>query len=134
LGAIPVGENLEGRTLRCLRMAPASAVPATAVIRRIQALSGMIGRKASAGGSESAVKGRGSTPNRQWKLTAEWRGREFQCSGEMRSWEEHRWRSSGRRALMDESWGANGIRYPSSPSKRWILGVARIDPTVPLTR
>ena len=31
--------------------APANSVPAAAVIQRVQALSGMIGRKASVGGS-----------------------------------------------------------------------------------
>ncbi|KAG9438763.1 hypothetical protein H6P81_021301 [Aristolochia fimbriata] len=31
--------------------------------------------------------------------------------------------------LRDESWGANGIKIPSSPSrKRWIPGAVRIDP------
>ncbi len=33
--------------------APANSVPAAAVIRRMQALSGMIGRKAHVGGLES---------------------------------------------------------------------------------
>ena len=35
--------------------ASANSVPAAAVIRRMQALSGMIGRKASAGGSASLL-------------------------------------------------------------------------------
>ena len=35
--------------------ASANSVPAAAVIRRMQALSGMIGRKASAGGIESLL-------------------------------------------------------------------------------
>jgi hypothetical protein len=43
--------------------APANYVPAAAVIRRGQALSGMTGRKARAGGSPRLwVKDRGSTP------------------------------------------------------------------------
>jgi hypothetical protein len=43
--------------------APANSVPAAAVIRRVQALFGIIGRKARAGGLRSPwVKGRGSTP------------------------------------------------------------------------
>jgi len=45
--------------------------------------------------------------------------------------------TGGEGALLGQNWhwgtkarGANGIRYPSSPSrKRWILGVARIDPS-----
>ncbi|GKF95731.1 hypothetical protein Tco_0288466, partial [Tanacetum coccineum] len=62
---------------------PDGAMPrGVAVIQRMQALSGMIGRKASVGGNYQA----------------------------------------GVR-------GANGIRYPSIPSrKRWILGAVRIDP------
>jgi hypothetical protein len=44
--------------------APANSVPAAAVIRRVQALFGIIGRKARAGGSLSLrVKCRGSTPS-----------------------------------------------------------------------
>ena len=35
--------------------ASANSVPAAAVIRRMRALSGMIGRKASAGGTESLL-------------------------------------------------------------------------------
>ena len=43
--------------------APANSVPAAAVIRRVRALFGFIGRKARAGGDLSLpVKGRGSTP------------------------------------------------------------------------
>ena len=43
--------------------APANSVPAAAVIRRVQALFGITGRKARAGGtSKSEVKSRGSTP------------------------------------------------------------------------
>ena len=43
--------------------APANSVPAAAVIQRVQALFGIIGRKARVGGSLSlTVKDRGSTP------------------------------------------------------------------------
>ena len=43
--------------------APANSVPAAAVIRRVRALFGIIGRKAHVGGRISLmVKGRGSTP------------------------------------------------------------------------
>ena len=46
--------------------APANSVPAAAVIRRVQALFGITGRKARAGGDLSLpVKGRGSTPSLQ---------------------------------------------------------------------
>ena len=44
--------------------APANSVPAAAVIRRVRALFGIIGRKAHVGGPLSLmVKGRGSTPS-----------------------------------------------------------------------
>ncbi|KAF1876761.1 hypothetical protein Lal_00044212 [Lupinus albus] len=65
----------------------------------MQALSGMIGRKASVGGFLSSP----SNPRAQ-----PWTGGGNYQAG---------------------VGGANGIRYPSSPSrKRWILGVVRIDP------
>ncbi|KAK7234235.1 hypothetical protein RIF29_47081 [Crotalaria pallida] len=65
----------------------------------MQALSGMIGRKASVGGFLSSP----SNPRAQ-----PWTGGGNYQAGVR---------------------GANGIRYPSSPSrKRWILGVVRIDP------
>ncbi len=44
--------------------ASANSVPAAAVIRRMQALSGMIGRKASAGGTSSLLLKTGAQP---WK-------------------------------------------------------------------
>ena len=45
--------------------APANSVPAAAVIRRVRALFGIIGRKAHVGGPLSLlVKGRGSTPSK----------------------------------------------------------------------
>ena len=51
--------------------ASANSVPAAAVIRRRQALSGIIGRKASVDGRfKSAVKDRDLTPERQWKLNS----------------------------------------------------------------
>ncbi|KAG9438797.1 hypothetical protein H6P81_021277 [Aristolochia fimbriata] len=107
-----------------------------AVRQRMQALSGMIGRKASVGGFSSPP----SNPRAQpWTGGGNYqagygRGRgNFRWSGEMcRDRKEHQRRkhSAGPTlTLRDESWGANGIRYPSSPSrKRWILGAVRIDP------
>ena len=53
--------------------APANSVPAAAVIRRVRALFGIIGRKAHVGGSVSlTVKARGSTPGGQGILSS-WR-------------------------------------------------------------
>ena len=78
------------------KKAPANYVPAAAVIRRGQALSGIIGRKARAGGSLSLVFKAGAQPwfaletvglecrRGKWNST---------CSGEMRrDVEEHQWR------------------------------------------
>ncbi len=49
--------------------APANSVPAAAVIQRVQALFGIIGRKAHVGGRLSpTVKDRGSTPGLQRRL------------------------------------------------------------------
>ena len=48
--------------------ATANYVPAAAVIRRWQALSGIIGRKARVGGFKSDVKAHGSTVEGHWKL------------------------------------------------------------------
>lgn len=95
----------QGRTARrvtALRLtvlekkAPANYVPAAAVIRRGQALSGIIGRKARAGGLLSSVfkpraqpwfaleTGRLECRRGKWNST---------CSGEMRrDVEEHQWR------------------------------------------
>ena len=42
--------------------APANSVPAAAVIRRVQALSGIIGRKAFVGGMTSLVLNSGAQP------------------------------------------------------------------------
>jgi hypothetical protein len=50
------------------KKAPANYVPAAAVIRRGQALSGIIGRKARAGGSLSLVFKPGAQPGSHWKL------------------------------------------------------------------
>ncbi len=78
------------------KKAPANYVPAAAVIRRGQALSGIIGRKARAGGFVSLVFKPRAQP---WvaletaKLECrrgEWNST---CSGEMRrDVEEHQWR------------------------------------------
>ena len=76
--------------------ATANYVPAAAVIRRWQALSGIIGRKARAGGSISLLFKFGAQP----RLATETIDLEYrrgkgnsQCSGEMRRyWEEHQWR------------------------------------------
>ncbi|KAD3336706.1 hypothetical protein E3N88_32225 [Mikania micrantha] len=80
---------------------PDGAMPhgVAAVIQRMQALSGMIGRKASVGGFLSPP----SNPRAQLWIG----GGNYQAGVR----------------------GANGIRCPNSPScKRWILGVVRIDP------
>ena len=70
-------------------------MPAAAVIRRWQALSGIIGRKARVGGFKSDVKAHGSTVEGHWKLenlSAEEKV-EFHVGGEMRrDMEEHQWR------------------------------------------
>jgi hypothetical protein len=78
------------------KKAPANYVPAAAVIRRGQALSGIIGRKARAGGFLSPV----SQPKAQPWVALETgelecrRGKwNSTCSGEMRrDVEEHQWR------------------------------------------
>ena len=78
------------------KKAPANYVPAAAVIRRGQALSGIIGRKARAGGLESLVFKAEAQP--QFALETvrlecrrgKWNST---CSGEMRrDVEEHQWR------------------------------------------
>ena len=61
-GRIPGGGNASRLTVPP-EEAPANSVPAAAVIRRVRALFGIIGRKARVGGSLSlTVKDRGSTP------------------------------------------------------------------------
>ncbi len=78
------------------KKAPANYVPAAAVIRRGQALSGIIGRKARAGGSLSLV----FNPGAQLQVALKTGGLEYRrgkwnstCSGEMRrDVEEHQWR------------------------------------------
>ncbi len=49
--------------------ASANSVPAAAVIRRMQALSGIIGRKASAGGTSSLLS---KTRAQLWKGSGNW--------------------------------------------------------------
>ncbi len=49
--------------------ATANYVPAAAVIRRWRALSGIIGRKGSAGGKVVYLKSAGLNPVRGWKLS-----------------------------------------------------------------
>ena len=78
------------------KKAPANYVPAAAVIRRGQALSGIIGRKARAGGFLSRVFKTGAQPRlapETGKLECR-RGKwNSTCSGEMRrDVEEHQWR------------------------------------------
>jgi hypothetical protein len=78
------------------KKAPANYVPAAAVIRRGQALSGIIGRKARAGGSLSLVFNPVAQPRFAWE-TGELECRRGKwnstCSGEMRrDVEEHQWR------------------------------------------
>ena len=76
--------------------APANYVPAAAVIRRGRALSGMIGRKARAGGRSSGTSNPGAQPragSRTGRLECGRGERNSKCSGEMRRYlEEHRWR------------------------------------------
>ncbi len=74
----------------------ANYVPAAAVIRRSRALSGFIGRKASAGGSVSLKLKALAQPMFALETAGlecrrgEWNS---MCSGEMRRYmEEHRWR------------------------------------------
>ena len=55
------------------KKAPANYVPAAAVIRRMQALSGFIGRKANVGGFLSLVLKTGAQP-REWTEYWEARG------------------------------------------------------------
>ena len=78
------------------KKAPANYVPAAAVIRRGQALSGIIGRKARAGGLVSLLFKLGAQP-RVAMETAKLECRRGKwnstCSGEMRrDVEEHQWR------------------------------------------
>lgn len=76
--------------------APANYVPAAAVIRRSRALSGFIGRKASAGGLISLkLKALAQPMYALETVKLECRRGEWNsmCSGEMRRYmEEHRWR------------------------------------------
>ena len=78
------------------KKAPANYVPAAAVIRRGQALSGIIGRKARAGGFLSPMYKPGAQPREAWETgRLEYRRGEWNstCSGEMRRYvEEHQWR------------------------------------------
>ena len=78
------------------KKAPANYVPAAAVIRRGQALSGIIGRKARAGGDVSLVFKCGAQPRDALEtggLECRRGKRNSTCSGEMRrDVEEHQWR------------------------------------------
>ena len=79
-----------------LKKALANSVPAAAVIRRVQALFGIIGRKGRLGGAiKSGVKSLGSTEDVHLKLVVlEYcRGqRNSRCRGEIRRYrEEHQW-------------------------------------------
>ena len=78
------------------KKAPANYVPAAAVIRRGQALSGIIGRKARAGGFLSQVFKPGAQPryaSETGRLECRRGERNSTCSGEMRRYvEEHQWR------------------------------------------
>ena len=78
------------------KKAPANYVPAAAVIRRGQALSGIIGRKARAGGYLSLMYKPKAQPWIAWETgwlecrRGKWNST---CSGEMRRYvEEHQWR------------------------------------------
>jgi hypothetical protein len=71
-GRIPEGGNAFRLTVPP-EEAPANSVPAAAVIRRVRALFGIIGRKARVGGGLSLpVKCRGSTPCVQ-EILGRWR-------------------------------------------------------------
>ena len=78
------------------KKAPANYVPAAAVIRRGQALSGIIGRKARAGGFVSLSFKFGAQPRVAMETARlEYRRGKWNstCSGEMRrDVEEHQWR------------------------------------------
>ena len=93
--------------------ATANYVPAAAVIRRWQALSGIIGRKEWAGGSLSLRLKRGAQPHKALEteqLEYERSKRNSMCSGEMRRYmEEHQWRrrlTSSKLTLSHESVGS----------------------------
>ncbi len=76
--------------------ASANSVPAAAVRRRMQALSGIIGRKEFVGGLSSLVLKamlNHSSALETDKLESSRGKGNSQCSGEMRRyWEEHQWR------------------------------------------
>ena len=74
--------------------ATANYVPAAAVIRRWQALSGIIGRKGAQAEGKSVLKcGAQPRDGMETGFLSAGEEREFQCSGEMRRyWEEHQWR------------------------------------------
>ena len=98
-----------------LKEAPANYVPAAAVIRRGQALSGFIGHKARVGGILSQML----NPTAQlWSafetdLLETRRGKwNSQCSGEMRRYrEEHQWRRRLSGPILT-------LRYESQGSER----------------
>ena len=108
---IPIGND---RDLTVpYQKATANYVPAAAVIRRWQALSGIIGRKEGAGGSLSLELKRGAQPHKALEteqLEYERSKRNSMCSGEMRRYmEEHQWRrrfTSSKLTLIPESVGS----------------------------
>ena len=75
---------------------PANYVPAAAVIRRGQALSGIIGRKGRVGGLVSQMLNLRAQPVAASETARLENGRgkrNFRCSGEMRRYrKEHQWR------------------------------------------
>ena len=98
-----------------LKEAPANYVPAAAVIRRGQALSGFIGHKERVGGFLSQML----NPLAQLKIAFETKKLEFnrgkrnsRCSGEMRRYrEEHQLRRRLSRLILT-------LRYESVGSER----------------
>ncbi len=76
--------------------APANSVPAAAVIRRVQALFGIIGRKERVGALQVRCEIPGLNPGSAFDTVWLEYGRgkwNSWCSGEMRRYqEEHRWR------------------------------------------
>ncbi len=79
-----------------MKEAPANSVPAAAVIRGVQALFGIIGRKGRAGGLSVRCESPGLNPGRAFETARLEYGRgkgNSWCRGEIRRYqEEHRWR------------------------------------------
>ncbi len=126
----------------CCRRAPANSVPAAAVIRRVQALIGITGRKAHAGGLLVRCEIPGlnlGTASDTGKLESRQGGRipgvAVKCvrSGGIPVAKQ----PPGRRLTLGaKAWGANRCDYPGSPRrKRCRLGGCALEAWLPeLTR